>query len=46
VTAAVDAGCALLISEDMQDGFVTRGLTIVDPFASTLHPKLAAMLET
>src|SRR3546814_7311526 len=30
VTAASDAGCALLLSEDMQHGFVTRGLTIVN----------------
>lgn len=25
VTAVADAGCTLLLSEDMQDGFVTRG---------------------
>jgi predicted nucleic acid-binding protein len=45
VTAAADAGCALLLSEDMQDGFVTRGLTIVDPLRSNLHPRLAGLLE-
>lgn len=43
VTAAVDAGCVLLLSEDMQHGFVTRGLTIVDPLRSDAHPKLAAL---
>lgn len=44
VTAAADAGCALLLSEDMQHGFVTRGLTIVNPLASEAHPKLAALI--
>lgn len=45
VTAAADAGCSLFLSEDMQHGFVARGLTIVNPLATTLHPKLAAWLE-
>ncbi|MFT3965711.1 MAG: hypothetical protein QM690_07510, partial [Sphingobium sp.] len=44
VTAAAEAGCTLLLSEDMQDGFVTRGLTIVDPLREDTHPKLAALL--
>lgn len=44
VTAAVDAGCALLLSEDMQHGFITRGLTIVNPFAEPAHSKLAPLL--
>lgn len=43
LTAAANAGCTLLLSEDMQSGFVTRGVTIVDPFAKPLHPKLAAL---
>lgn len=45
VSAAVDAGCALLLSEDMQHGFVTRGLTIVNPLADEAHPRLMALLE-
>jgi len=45
VTVATDAGCTLLLSEDMQHGFVTRGLTIVDPLRSALHPRLAGLLE-
>lgn len=45
VTAAADAGCALLLSEDMQHGFVTRGLTIVNPLAADMHPKLASLIE-
>jgi predicted nucleic acid-binding protein len=44
VSAAADAGCALLLSEDMQHGFVARGLTVVNPLAETVHPKLAALV--
>ena len=44
VSAAAAAGCSLLLSEDMQDGFAVRGLTIVNPFAPSLHPKLAQIL--
>lgn len=45
VTAAADAGCGLLLSEDMQHGFVTRGLTIINPLANDTHSKLAALIE-
>lgn len=45
VTAAADAACALLLSEDMQHGFVVRGLTIVNPLADDIHPKLNALIE-
>lgn len=44
--AAAEAGCALLLSEDMQDGFVYRGVTVANPFAETPHPLLASLLET
>ena len=44
VCASVLSGCRLLLSEDMQDGFEFRGLTIVNPFAATLHPALASFL--
>ena len=43
LTAAANAGCTLLLSDDMQSGFVTRGVTIVDPFSKPLHPKLVAL---
>ena len=32
VNAAAEAGCRFLLSEDMQDGFVWRGVRIVAPF--------------
>lgn len=43
--AASGAGCRLLLSEDMQDGFTWGGVTVVNPFADKPHPLLAAMLE-
>ena len=46
LSAAAEAGCALLLSEDMHDGFVYRGVTVANPFAQTPHPLLASLLET
>ncbi|MBN9062714.1 MAG: VapC toxin family PIN domain ribonuclease [Rhizobiales bacterium 65-9] len=43
LVTASEAGCALLLSEDMQDGFVWRGLTVVNPFAEKRHPLLASL---
>lgn len=44
LSTAIEAGCALLLSEDMHDGFVHGGLTVANPFAATPHRKLAAAL--
>ncbi len=35
----------LLLSEDMQDGFIWQGVTIVNPFARSRHPPLKALLN-
>ena len=43
--AASSAGCRLLLSEDMQDGFTWAGVTVVNPFADQPNPLLAAMLK-
>lgn len=45
LSAAADAGCTLLLSEDMHHGFVTRGLTVLNPLAAQVHPRLAALLD-
>ena len=45
LTAAAEAGCRLLLSEDLQDGFTWTGVTVANPFASSRHPLLAAMLQ-
>lgn len=46
LAAAAEAGCALLLSEDMQDGFVYRGVTVANPFAERLHPLLASLMDS
>ena len=44
LAASAEAECRLLLSEDLQDGFTWRGVTVTNPFAPVLHPLLAAML--
>ena len=44
VSAAADARCRVLLSEDLQDGFTWRGVTVVHPFGSPRHPLLTALL--
>ncbi len=45
ISAALHTSCALLLSEDFQDGFVWRGVTVANPFAARLHPLLASALN-
>jgi predicted nucleic acid-binding protein len=44
LSAAADAGCRLLLSADLQDGFTWSGVTVVNPFAKQSHPLLTALL--
>ncbi len=44
LSAAAEAGCRLLLSEDLQDGFIWSGVTVVNPFAQTRHPLLTELL--
>lgn len=44
LAAAAEAGCRLLLSEDMQEGFTWRGVTVVNPVAATRHPLLAQII--
>jgi predicted nucleic acid-binding protein len=44
LSAAADANCRVLLSEDLQDGFTWSGVTVVNPFAATPHPLLDAAL--
>ncbi len=46
LAAAAEAGCRLLLSEDMQDGFTWTGVTVANPFAATPHPLLDAILQS
>lgn len=44
LSAAADARCRLLLSEDLQEGFTWRGVTVANPFAASPHRLLAALL--
>ena len=44
LAASAEAQCRLLLSEDLQEGFTWRGVTVTNPFAPALHPLLAALL--
>lgn len=43
-SVASQAGCRLLVSEDLQDGFTWGGVTVVNPFASPRHPLLESLV--
>jgi predicted nucleic acid-binding protein len=45
LSAASQAGCRLLLSEDLQDGFTWGGVTVVNPFASPRHILLDALVR-
>lgn len=44
LAAASQAGCRLLLSEDLEDGFTWAGVTVVNPFASPPHAMLDSLL--
>lgn len=45
LAVAAEAGCRLLLTEDLNEGFTWRGITVVNPFAHTLHPLLTGLLK-
>ena len=45
LSAAADARCRLVLSEDLQDGFTWRGVTVTNPFSPSRHPLLSAVLQ-
>ena len=42
LSATAEAGCRLLLSEDLQEGFTWKGVTVTNPFAASKHELLAA----
>jgi predicted nucleic acid-binding protein len=44
LAAAAEAKCNVLLSEDFQDGFVSRGVTVCNPFAPKPHPLIAGLV--
>jgi len=45
LSASAEAGCRLLLSEDLQEGFTWHGVTITNPFAPSKHELLTALLS-
>lgn len=45
LAAAAQAQCRLFLSEDLQDGFIWRGMTVANPFAPQRHPLLEDALS-
>ena len=45
LSAAAEAGCRLLLSEDFQEGFTWRGVSVTNPFAPERHALLDALLR-
>lgn len=44
LSASSAAGCRLLLSEDLQNGFTWNGVTVANPFATKKHDLLAGLL--
>ena len=45
LSAAAESGCRLLLSEDLQEGFTWKGVTVTNPFAPSKHELLSALLD-
>ena len=45
VAAAAEAECRLLLSEDLQEGFTWRGVTVTNPFSPHRHLLLNTLFE-
>ena len=45
LSVTADVGCRLLLSEDLQDGFTWRGVTVTNPFGAERHALLDALLR-
>ena len=44
LAVAAEDHCRILLSEDFQNGFTWRGITVIDPFAAPRHPLLERVL--
>jgi len=45
LSAAAESGCRLLLSQDLQEGFTWKGVTVTNPFARSKHELLTALLD-
>jgi predicted nucleic acid-binding protein len=45
LSTAKQANADMLLTEDMQDGFAWKGVTVVNPFLATPHPLLVKLIS-
>ncbi len=45
LAAAAEVQCRLLLSEDLQEGFTWRGVTVTNPFLPARHNLLSALID-
>ena len=45
LSVSAEHKCRLLLSEDLQNGFTWRGITVTDPFIEKMHPLLKAATQ-
>jgi predicted nucleic acid-binding protein len=46
VVAAAEAGVELLLTEDLHDGFMWRGVTVTNPFRQLPDTRITPLLAT
>ncbi|QBQ55955.1 PIN domain-containing protein [Nitrosococcus wardiae] len=46
LSVAAENRCRLLLSEDMQNGFTWRGVTVINPYTPTPHPLFLAAIQS
>lgn len=46
LSAAAEAGCRLLLTEDLHEGFTWRGVTVTNPFSPSRHELLTALIAS
>ncbi|MBU6470785.1 MAG: PIN domain-containing protein [Gammaproteobacteria bacterium] len=44
LSVAAEQQCRVLLSEDLQHGFTSRGVTVVNPYVASMHPLLEEIL--
>jgi predicted nucleic acid-binding protein len=44
LSTAAEAGCRLLLSQDLHEGFTWKGVTVTNPFSTPKHELLADLL--
>jgi predicted nucleic acid-binding protein len=46
LSVAAENHCRMLLTEDLHQGFIWRGVTVVNPFAVPVHPLLENLLSS